>query len=139
MTEDEALQLVDKPAFRSLLRYVRPALSESDIPHRTKLTETIKARALAMVEVISQRLAKVDSQVSMTFDSWTSIVGDPFLSVTGHYIWNPEGKPQQWELRREQLVFEHIEGNHGGQNIGRMLVEVIDTYNLCDKVKPIVL
>ncbi|KAG2755214.1 hypothetical protein P692DRAFT_20694256, partial [Suillus brevipes Sb2] len=65
-----------------LLRYVRPALAESDVPHRTKLTESVKARAVEVVNVIRERLAKVDSQVSMTFDSWTSIIGDPFFSIT---------------------------------------------------------
>ncbi|KAG2116263.1 hypothetical protein BD769DRAFT_1391141 [Suillus cothurnatus] len=43
-------------------------------------------------------LLKVDSQVSMTFDSWTSMIGDPFFSITGHYIWSLDDKPQQWEL-----------------------------------------
>jgi hypothetical protein len=70
----------------------------------------------------------------MTFDSWTSIVGEPFLSVTGHYIWNHPEMPQQWEMKREQLAFTSVEGNHSGQNIGRMLVATIDEYGICDKV-----
>ncbi|KAG1718688.1 hypothetical protein EDD22DRAFT_961432 [Suillus occidentalis] len=116
VTEDKALQLVDKPAFCNLLGYVHPALAESDILHHTKVTETIKARAVAVVNVIHKHLTKVDSQVSMTFDSWTSIIGNPFFSVTGHYIWSPDDKPQQWELRCEQFSFAHIKGNHSGQN-----------------------
>ncbi|KAG2098564.1 hypothetical protein BD769DRAFT_1394397 [Suillus cothurnatus] len=98
ITEDEALQLVDKPAFHRLLSYVCPALVEGDIPHHTKLTESIKAHTLTVVDVICEHLAKVDSQVSMTFDSWTSMIGDPFFSITGHYIWSLDDKPQQWEL-----------------------------------------
>jgi hypothetical protein len=135
VTEDEALQLVNKPAFRNLLRYVCPALAESDVPHRMKLMETVKARAVQVVNVIRERLAKVDSQVSMTFDSWTSIIGDPFFSITGHYIWSPDDKPQQWELRREQLSFAHIQGNHSGQNTARLIVDTIDKYELRNKVK----
>ncbi|KAG2031016.1 ribonuclease H-like domain-containing protein [Suillus americanus] len=57
VTEDEVLQLVDKPAFHNLLCYVRPALAESDVPHRTKLTETVKAHAVQVVNVIRERLA----------------------------------------------------------------------------------
>ncbi|KAG1901096.1 uncharacterized protein F5891DRAFT_1187795 [Suillus fuscotomentosus] len=86
VTEDEALQLIDKPVFRRLLSYVRPALVEGDIPHCTKLTKSVKAHALTVVDAIRERLAKVDSQVSMTFNSWTSIIGDPFFSITSHYI-----------------------------------------------------
>ncbi|KAG1818653.1 uncharacterized protein BJ212DRAFT_1497582 [Suillus subaureus] len=43
VTEDEAIQLIDKPAFRCLLQYACPSLTNKDIPHRTKLTDTIKA------------------------------------------------------------------------------------------------
>ncbi|KAG1868644.1 hypothetical protein F4604DRAFT_1682281 [Suillus subluteus] len=57
VTEDDAIQLIDKPAFRRLLQYARPTLTEQDIPHRTKLTETIKSRAMTVVENIKERLA----------------------------------------------------------------------------------
>ncbi|KAG1908156.1 uncharacterized protein F5891DRAFT_973648 [Suillus fuscotomentosus] len=57
MTEDEAIQLVDKPAFRCLLLYARSSLSEKDIPHRTKLTDTIKSRAISIVKRIKEHLA----------------------------------------------------------------------------------
>ncbi|KAG2068163.1 hypothetical protein BDR04DRAFT_1119906 [Suillus decipiens] len=93
--EDKALQLIDKPAFCSLLHYICPALTEGDIPHCTKITETIKDHAAAIIEVICECLAKVDSQVSMTFNLWTLIIGDPFFCVTGHYIWSPDNNLQQ--------------------------------------------
>lgn len=48
--------MIDKPAFRRLLQYTRSSLSEKDIPHRTKLTDTIKSRAKAVVETIKGRL-----------------------------------------------------------------------------------
>ncbi|KAG1883996.1 hypothetical protein F4604DRAFT_1677163 [Suillus subluteus] len=54
--EDEAIQLIDKPAFRRLLQYARPSLTEKDISHRTKLTDTIKSRAMTVVENIKERL-----------------------------------------------------------------------------------
>ncbi|KAG1773678.1 hypothetical protein EV702DRAFT_1201002 [Suillus placidus] len=57
VTEDEAIQLIDKPAFRRLLQYARPSLTEKDIPHRTKLTDTIKSRAMTVVKTIKERLA----------------------------------------------------------------------------------
>lgn len=57
MTLWQAIQLVDKLAFRRLLLYTRSTLSEKDIPHRTKLTDTIKSRAITIVEKIKERLA----------------------------------------------------------------------------------
>ncbi|KAJ7790417.1 hypothetical protein B0H14DRAFT_2626013 [Mycena olivaceomarginata] len=45
VTEDDGFMLVDKGPFRRLLRYCRPSLKESDIPHRTKMPEEILQRA----------------------------------------------------------------------------------------------
>jgi hypothetical protein len=70
----------------------------------------------------------------MTFDSWTSEPGVPFLSITAHYIDSPVGKPQEWELKSEQLAFTTINGNHSGSNIGRILIKAIDDYGIRNKV-----
>jgi hypothetical protein len=70
----------------------------------------------------------------MTFDSWTSELGNPFLSVTAHYINSPTDKPQEWELKMEQLAFRLIKGNHSGTNIGGILIKVIDKYDIHKKV-----
>jgi hypothetical protein len=56
--EDKALQLIDKGSFRRLLTYLRPTLSERDVPHRNKLhkeillrAETAEARVKAALQV----------------------------------------------------------------------------------------
>lgn len=70
----------------------------------------------------------------MTFDSWTSLLGDPFLSITGHYIQSAVDNPQKWELRSEQLAFTPIEGNHSGQNMSKILLKTVDRFQLREKV-----
>jgi hypothetical protein len=45
VSEDEAIQLVDKGPFCRLLQYLRPSLSENDIPHRTKTRQEILDQA----------------------------------------------------------------------------------------------
>lgn len=70
----------------------------------------------------------------MTFDTWTSLTGDPFLSVTAHYIDSLVDKPQQWVLKSDQLAFTPVIGNYSGANIGKILMEAIGEYNLRDKV-----
>ena len=45
VSEDDAFYLLDKPVFRQLLHFLRPALAMKDIPHRTKIREEILARA----------------------------------------------------------------------------------------------
>jgi len=46
VSEDEAFNLVDKPAFRQLIIYLRPTLTDKDIPHRTKFREEVLTRAV---------------------------------------------------------------------------------------------
>jgi hypothetical protein len=70
----------------------------------------------------------------MTFNTWTSLVGDPFIGVTAHYISAPNDNPQKWELKSEQLAFTPLVGDHSGANIGSILIETLDTYGICEKV-----
>jgi hypothetical protein len=86
------------------------------------------------VQCVKEKPKTVDSKISITFDSWTSEPGMPFLSVTAHYIDSQDGKPQEWELKSEQLTFMIINGNHNSSNIGRILIETINNCNFHTKV-----
>lgn len=79
-------------------------------------------------------IQNVDSEVSMTFDSWTSFSGEPFLSITAHYIDTANDNAQKWELRSEQLAFAPIHGNHSGENIAKILLETINKFAIRAKV-----
>lgn len=114
---------------------MRPSLSEGDIPHRTKIHDEIIHRAHVTQEKVCKALESVEGKVSFTFDTWTSGAQDPYLSVTGHYITAPKDRPQDWELKSEQLAFTHFEGNHSGANMANVLFRTIDRFNLRSKVK----
>jgi len=62
VTEDEAFHLLDKPAFRQLIHYLRPTLPDKEIPHRTKIREEVLARA-----VEAESKLKASLQVRGTF------------------------------------------------------------------------
>lgn len=81
---------------------------------------------------VCEALKNIEGKVSFTFDTWTGI--DPYLSVTGHYIASPPGRPQDWELRSEQLAYTHFEGNHSGANMANVLIRTVDRYGLEEKV-----
>lgn len=114
--------------------YTRPSLSDSDIPHRTKVREEIIARAQTAEVKVRQVLGSIEGKVSFTFDTWTSSAQDPYLSVTGHYVTAPADRPQDWELQTEQLAFTHFQGNHSGVNMANVLMRTVDRYRLRDKV-----
>jgi hypothetical protein len=60
--------------------------------------------------------------------------GDPYLSITGHYIDAPADRPNDWELKMEQLSFEEIKGRHTGKNMAEVLSRTVDQYQIHGKV-----
>ena len=67
-------------------------------------------------------------------DVWTSAPGDPYLSLTAHFIDAPADSPTAWELKSNQLIFQEIEGRHMGKNMNNILGHALDRYGLRGKV-----
>lgn len=127
--------MIDRGPFRRLLKFCHPALSDKDIPHRQTLRAEILQRAQTAEERVRQNMKNLPSKVSFTFDAWTSAPGDPYLSLTAHYIDAPLDCPNSWSLKSEQLLFQEIEGRHTGKNMSEILRCAIERYELCGKVQ----
>ena len=61
-------------------------------------------------------------------------MGDPFLSITGHYITASPDRPNAWELKMQQLAFAPFEGHHSGSNMANVIGRTLDRYGICEKV-----
>jgi len=131
----QAFRLIDHGGFRHLLKFCHPSLSESDIPHCHTLRAEILRHAHIAEGKVRENMKKVPSKISFTFDAWTSAPGDPYISLTAHYIDAPTDRPNAWELRSEQLIFQEIQGRHTGKNMGDILSRSLDRYELCGKVR----
>jgi hypothetical protein len=83
---------------------------------------------------VHENMEKISSKISFTFNAWTSEPGDPYLSLTAHYIDTPANFPDTWELRSEQLIFQEIQGRHTGKNMADLLGHALDRYKLRSKV-----
>jgi hypothetical protein len=126
---------VDRGSFRRLLKFCRPSLSERDIPHWQTLRAEIVRRAGIVEGQVCENLKNVPSKISFTFDAWTSALGDPYLSLTAHFIAAPIDRPNAWELKTDQLIFQEIQGRHTGTNMGNILSCALDRYDLRGKVR----
>ncbi|KII87554.1 hypothetical protein PLICRDRAFT_72101, partial [Plicaturopsis crispa FD-325 SS-3] len=69
-----------------LLFYQRPKMKESDVPHRTKMTESIIACAEEIGAELKAELKSAPGLISHTFDGWTSAIMTAYLAVTCHWI-----------------------------------------------------
>ena len=132
----QAFRLVERGSFRHLLKFCRPSLTERDIPHRHTLRAEILRCAHLAEERVRENMRKLPSKISFTFDAWTSAPGDPYISLTAHYIDAPADCPSMWELKSEQLLFQEIQGRHTGKNMGEILSRALDRYDLRGKVRP---
>jgi hypothetical protein len=126
-------------------------LTNADIPHWTTLRKEILARAEIVKERVKEELKvcpfkkipnmspnnchkNIQGTVSFTFDTWTSKTGDPFLSITGHYIAVLPDRPDAWELKTQQLAFAPFEGHHSGSNMSNVIIRTLDRYSIREKV-----
>ena len=87
-----------------------------------------------MEERVHEKLKNLLCKVSFTYDAWTLQPGDPYLSITGHYIDAPPSQPDDWELKTEQLAFEEIKGRHTGKNMAEIISHTVERYELQGKV-----
>jgi hypothetical protein len=132
----QAFYLVERSSFRQLLKFCWPSISERDILHRHTLRVEILRRADVAEEMVCDNLKNIPSKVSFTFDAWTSAPGDPYLSLTAHYIDAPANRPNAWELKCDQLIFQEIDRRHTGKNMGEILGRTLSRYDLHGKVCP---
>ncbi|GJE88702.1 hAT transposon family protein [Phanerochaete sordida] len=125
---DQALAIVDQPSFRALLSYQRPSMKESELCHRTKMTDIVIERAQLIMEELDSELQTCPGKVSLTFDGWTSKIMTAYLAITAHYI------TVDWTLRSELLAFSELEGSHSGENMGQELHNAVTTHELENKL-----
>jgi hypothetical protein len=72
--------------------------------------------------------------MSITFDAWTSKVYDPYLAITAHYIDSPADQRDEWKLKSKVLAFQELPGQHNSENLATTLAEVLNRYDIQDKV-----
>jgi hypothetical protein len=139
--------VIDHPSLRDLLDYQRGSKHRtSDAPHVTKLTDTIKDRAVKIKEILDRALLvrrrslsyicqanhnsiqNAPGKVSLTFDGWTSEIMTAYLGVTGHFL------TAEWELCSVLLAFMELQGRHTAENTADALYTVIKDFGIEGKV-----
>ena len=68
------------------------------------------------------------AKISLSIDLWTAINQDSYAGINIHYF-NTEWKPVTF-----LLDFVKIIGSHSGENLGKLLYEVLLDYELQNKV-----
>ena len=78
---------------------------------------------------IKLELNNISTKIALTTDIWSSKYNNAaFLGITMHYINN------DWEVKRCLLDFIPIEGSHTGALILNNLAEILQEFNISDKI-----
>lgn len=90
---------------------------------RSRLRTTVIERHQSILESLPQ-----DGKISIALDCWTSPFQQAFMAVTGYFI------DTDWNYRELLLGFEPLSGTHSGVNFSAVLLQLLQKYNLTDRV-----
>ncbi|SJL09147.1 uncharacterized protein ARMOST_12523 [Armillaria ostoyae] len=92
----------------------------------------------ALAEYITEFMVdcnlSISSQISVTYDGWSTKRRHPFSAFTIHYIHVDPENQSKWTLESQLLEFKRTHGRHTGKAVGKELLRVVDKYNWRDRM-----
>ncbi|KAF5367905.1 hypothetical protein D9757_011237 [Collybiopsis confluens] len=87
IADDESIEVIESPFFRTLIRTLRNDLKDSDIPKADSMRQRIEEALEEYLDKLKQEIHDTaEGDVQCTDDIWTDSRLRPFLAVTGHWI-----------------------------------------------------
>jgi hypothetical protein len=124
----QSFSVVEAESFRALISQLNPYA----IQYVPKSGDTVRAHAKALFEharvLLKERLSNARSEIHYSFDLWTSPNCKAMMAVIGH--WTAE----DYSLKTVLLGIREIHGRHTGNNIGAVLMELIEELNIATKL-----
>lgn len=124
----QSLSVVDSDDFRHMIHTIDP---RAIVPSRKHLSSKL---LLEKSNEISESLINALGQVpcvSLTIDIWSNRQLRSYIGITAHFILN-------WKLHTALLTCKRFHGRHTADNIVAQYEEVINNFNITDKVSNII-
>ena len=116
------LSVISDPYFRRLLLFTRNDLK---LPSRSTVQRLLMREYQLAVKAIAT-LIPMDRKISIAIDAWTSPNKLAILSIIGYFV------TSDWRLAEIQLGFEQIQGEHNGENLAAVIMDVLHRYMIDD-------
>lgn len=120
------VSFVDAKEFRELVNMINPS-AYTLLSKRTAVTDGILECFRSTRASIVNLLASVP-HISLTCDGWTSPTNVAMLGVTAHWI------SEDFTLHGITLAIKPIEGPHTGANLAALLKNILDSFNISDRL-----
>lgn len=120
-------QIVEHPDFQEVIHTARTSPVSPPFP----TGKTIQRHLLSTLETTQNSFfdhLPSNAKISIALDCWTSPFQQAFMAITGYFI------DDSWSFREVLLAFEPLHGSHTGANLGRILLQVLEKYNLTQRV-----
>ena len=122
---NQPLSVVEDAGLRSVFILLKP---DVPVPSAATIKQEIMECYHKEAARLSERLASVNSKISLTLDWWTSPNDTAFLGVTAYYI------NGQWTPHELVLDFLPLYDAHTSENLGEVLLDVCDRSGILPKL-----
>lgn len=116
--------VVENEGFRHLLHTLEPKYS---IPSRQHFSESCIPKLYRHVKDDIQHALTDAERVAITTDGWTSCTTEGYVTLTCHYI------DTDWQMKNYVLQTRVLNDSHTGVNLGKVLREACEEWNILDK------
>ncbi|KAE8219078.1 hypothetical protein CF319_g7159 [Tilletia indica] len=123
--DQQAFLAVEHPAFIAFCRALNPQVV---LPSADTIYRRLMARYDLHFSKVKKMFAKLDSKISLTTDGWTAPNGEPYLSITAHWI-TPE-----WEHQSCLLAFLPFPAPHSALNAFEIIWDKVKELEIHRKI-----
>lgn len=124
--DNQPYSIVGDTGFNRLIKLLQP---HYQLPSRKYITDVIMPDILQKCKQKITRQINETEFVSITSDIWTESTNNrSFISFTCHWI------NSDFEFREAVLNIKHFPGKHNSENISELLLNVLETWNLKEKI-----
>ena len=122
------LRLVECPEVRAFISYLNKDVDRwLNTSHHT-IREWVMRQFKNEKAVAKIRLQKARSKIHISLDIWTSTNNKGIMGITAVYI------EEEGQLDHTVLAVKEIEGNHQGENLAPLVMEVIKDWEIAEKL-----
>jgi hypothetical protein len=127
-TDNQALELVECPAFRAFLTYINSNINVYLPSSRSTVTDWVLRQFNIEKERVKARVQSTRTRIHLSCDIWTSPSSLPILGVIPHYI------SEDNTLEHTVLGMKEIIGLHDGENVSKVIYRILADWGIVSKL-----
>ncbi|KAG9012889.1 hypothetical protein FRB90_006446 [Tulasnella sp. 427] len=133
VVDDQSIRVLECREFRNLLTYISDHLDDSDIPHRTKLTNDIIELYKAKQDELHGELKNAPGRISLMMDMWSDPDRVSYMALTAHWI-AKSANGSEWTLQTRLLAFKHVKSVHSRLHLAEEVFDILKTAKILHKI-----